>query len=70
MKPIPGLGGFEWRALVVTSIQETIAALEPAAAKALAATTRDFLLARGEEALTAAEKESLAALEKAVAAPR
>ena len=67
LKSIPGLGGFEWRALVVTSIQETIAALEPAAAKALAAATRDFLLARGESAMTAAEKESLAELEKAVA---
>ena len=40
--------------------------MDPDAVRALAATTRAFLFAAGEAALSAAEKESLATLEKAV----
>lgn len=67
LKPVPGTPGFEWRALLAASTSETLAALEPAAARTLAAAARDFLLAPGPEKLTAAEKESLATLEKAAA---
>ncbi len=65
LKPISGPSPFEWRAYAANSIPETLTALEPNAAKALAATARAFLLAPGEAKLTAAEKESLAALDKA-----
>ena len=64
LKPIPRDAGFEWRALVASSIPETMAALELDAARSLAAVARDFLLAPGEAGLSAAEKESLAALGK------
>gem|GEM_PF-5924450 len=65
LKLVPRSTGLEWRALVVTSILETIAALEPDAARQLAAATRAFLLLPGGDKLTAAETESLAALDKA-----
>ncbi len=65
LTPIPGSSSFEWRALVTGYVLETTAALDPAAAADLTAATRTFLLARGEEALSLAEKESLAALDKA-----
>ncbi len=66
LKPIPGSSSMEWRALAANGIQETLAALEPNAASKLAAATRAFLLARGGDKLSAAEKECLASLEKAV----
>ena len=66
LKPIPGDSRFAWRVLVSDSIPETLATLEPDDARALVAATREFLLAHGEAALTAAEKASLGVLEKSV----
>ena len=65
LKPVEGASSYEWRALLITGVQETLPALEPEAARRLAAAARDFLLARGEATLTATEKQSLASLEKA-----
>ncbi len=65
LQPVEGANTYEWRALLITGVQETLPALEPEAARSLAAAARDFLLARGEAALSAAEKQSLATLEKA-----
>lgn len=67
LQPVSGSPNFEWRALVANSIPETLAALQPPAARELAAATRAFLLAPGEEKISAAEKQSLAELEKLAA---
>lgn len=54
--------GLEWRALIATSIQETLPALTSDAARSLAAKTCDFFLVRGEASLSAAEKDGLHAM--------
>ena len=65
LKPIPGSSSFEWRSYLAHNILETTAVLEPEAARSLTAATREFLLARGEAALSSAEVQSLTALDKA-----
>lgn len=66
LQPIEGTTSLEWRALLIAGVQETLPALNPEAARRLAAAARDFLLARGEAALSATEKQSLATMEKSV----
>ena len=67
LKDLPSDRHLEWRANVGNTVAETLPALAPDAARDLAAAARDFLLAPGPDKLSAAEKESLAALEKAAA---
>ncbi len=58
----PEASKLEWRALAVSGLQEVLTALPPAEAAELKQTARDFLLARGPEALSRAEEAALASL--------
>lgn len=65
LKDIPSDRTLEWRANLGRTVAEVLPSQAPDAAKELTAAARAFLLAPGEEKMSAAEKQSLALLEQA-----